>query len=208
MAFKVQDFIKETSSTSGTGDLACGGAVTNYSSFASYLSNNDTTIYAASLGTQWETGIGTYNSGTNAIARTTILTSSTGTIVSFSGGIKTLICGFASQLYANVQVSDGTATSGTKTLDASLYSHKLTVGGAFTFAVSNWGPTGTLSEIEIELVNGASSTITWPTVNWVKGDGTVSTTFSTMSVTLATSGTNTVMLWTTNGGTTVYGKAG
>jgi hypothetical protein len=208
MAFKVQDFIKETSSTSGTGDLACGGAVTNYSSFASYLANNDTTIYAVSLGTQWETGIGTYNSGTNALARTTILTSSSGTIVSFSGGIKTLICGFASQLYANVQVSDGTATSGTKTLDASLYSHKLTVGGAFTLAVSNWGPTGTLSEIEIELVNGASSTITWPTVNWVKGDGTISTTFSTMSVTLATSGTNTVMLWTTSGGTTVYGRAG
>lgn len=106
------------------------------------------------------------------------------------------------------QVADGTASSGTKTLDVSAsYPHKLTNGGAFTLAFSNWASSGTLSCIEIELVNGAAFTITWPTINWFKGDGTSSTTFSNMGVTLKSSGTNFIAVWTTDGGATLNGRA-
>jgi hypothetical protein len=106
------------------------------------------------------------------------------------------------------QTDDGTATSGTKTLDTQAsIKHKLTNGGDFTLAFSNWPASGVYREVEIQLINGGAHVITWPTINWLKGDGTVSTTFSTMGVTLYSSGTNTVVIWTTDGGTTLYGRA-
>lgn len=98
MAFKLQDFVKETSSVVGTGDIACGGAVANYNSFASFLSNGDTTFYSINIGSAFETGIGTYNTGANSITRTTVLSSSNaGVAVSFAAGTKTIICGLPSK---------------------------------------------------------------------------------------------------------------
>lgn len=106
------------------------------------------------------------------------------------------------------QIQNGTTVGGTVTLNVALgYSQKLTNGAAFTLALTGWDRPGFLSTIELELVNGGAFTITWPTVNWCKGDGTTSTTFADMNVTLATSGTNTVWIWTTVGGTTLYGRA-
>jgi hypothetical protein len=102
----------------------------------------------------------------------------------------------------------GTVNSGTVNFDLVDGSNqKLTVGGDLTVTYSGWPKSGNYGEIEIELVNGGAHTITWPTVNWLKGDGTNSTTFSSMGVTLAASGTNFVVVWTTNGGTTRYGVA-
>ena len=43
MAFAVKDRVKEISSTTGTGSLTLGGAVTGYRSFNAALSNGDTT---------------------------------------------------------------------------------------------------------------------------------------------------------------------
>ena len=78
--------------------------------------------------------------------------------------------------------------------------------GTVTLSVANWAPNGNLSELLIEGVNLGAATITWPTVNWIKSDGTTTTTFSSNGVTLQSSGTDWVLLWTRNGGTTVYGK--
>jgi hypothetical protein len=106
------------------------------------------------------------------------------------------------------QTDKGTVTSGTSTFDASVAAEqRLQVGGNLTIAYSNWPASGTYGEVEIQLVNGSAFTITWPTVHWMVGDGTNSTTFSAMGVTLAASGTNWVAVWTTDGGTTLYGRA-
>lgn len=78
--------------------------------------------------------------------------------------------------------------------------------GAFTLSVTNWPASGKLGAMLIELVNGAAFTVTWPTVNWVKSDGSFTTTFSANGITLQAAGTDFVLLWTRNGGTTVYGK--
>ncbi len=105
-------------------------------------------------------------------------------------------------------VDKGSVGTGTVTFDASAArKQKLTVTGSLTIAFSNWPSSGTSGEVEIELVNGAAGTITWPTVHWLKGDGTNSTTFSTMGVTIYASGTNFVSIWTSDGGTTLYGRA-
>jgi len=106
------------------------------------------------------------------------------------------------------RVDKGTVSSGTVTFDVSAATRqRLQVGGALTVAYSNWPASGNYGEIMIQLVNGGAFTVTWPTTNWMVGDGTSSTTFSAMGVTLATSGTNWVTVWTLDGGTTLYGRA-
>jgi hypothetical protein len=104
-------------------------------------------------------------------------------------------------------VDHGTVNSGTVTFNLQASTkHKVTVGGPITMAFTGWPATGNYEEIEIQIVNG-SSNVTWPTVNWMVGDGTSSTTFSTMGVFLQASGTNWVIVWSTDGGVTLYGKA-
>lgn len=101
----------------------------------------------------------------------------------------------------------GTVVSGTVTFNYTDGSHqRLQVGGALTIATGAWPPSGTNGSMLIELVNGASAAITWPTVNWVKSDGTTTTTFASNGVTLQTSGTDFFVLWTRDAGTTIYGK--
>lgn len=78
--------------------------------------------------------------------------------------------------------------------------------GSQTLTISNWPPTGNLGELLIEGVNLGAATITWPTINWIKSDGTTTTTFSSNGVTLQSSGTDWVLLWTRDAGTTIYGK--
>lgn len=78
--------------------------------------------------------------------------------------------------------------------------------GAQTLSITNWSPTGNLSELLIEGVNLGAATITFPTINWINSDGTTTTTFSSNGVTLQTSGVDWIVLWTRDAGTTIYGK--
>lgn len=111
-----------------------------------------------------------------------------------------------------VVVDAGTVASGTVTLDYTTgSSRRVQVGGAITLAFSNFAPTGNQSTVFLELVNGGSATVTWPTVQWVKKDGTFTTTMSTYlsdfgRAALQSSGTDFFVFWTRDGGTTVYGK--
>lgn len=77
--------------------------------------------------------------------------------------------------------------------------------GSVTLSVSNWPPSGNFGELLIEGSNLVGATINWGTVNWIKTDGTYTTTFADLGLTL-TSGISWVLLWTRDGGTTVYGK--
>lgn len=84
------DRVKETSTTTGTGNFTLAGAVTGFRTFGSVLSVNDTCGYCIALqgGSEWEVGIGTY-SATNTLTRTTVLASSnSGSAVNFSSGTK------------------------------------------------------------------------------------------------------------------------
>lgn len=78
--------------------------------------------------------------------------------------------------------------------------------GAQTLSITNLSASGNLCELLIEGINLGAATITWPTINWIKSDGTTTTTFSSNGVTLQSSGTDWVILWTRDGGTTIYGK--
>jgi hypothetical protein len=90
VAHLLGDRVKETSTTTGTGTLALGGAVTNFQAFSAILANNDTTLYAIvhQSANEWETGLGTWTTGNN-LARTTVFDSSNaGAAVNLSAGTK------------------------------------------------------------------------------------------------------------------------
>tara|TARA_Y100001938_G_C8081474_1_gene429419 strand:- start:1226 stop:1606 length:381 start_codon:yes stop_codon:yes gene_type:complete len=93
MALVIADRVKETTTLTGTSNaINLGGAFTSFATFASKLSNADTTYYCIE-DTQgnFEIGLGTYNSSSNNIARTTVLKSSnSNTAVNWSSGSKTV----------------------------------------------------------------------------------------------------------------------
>lgn len=78
--------------------------------------------------------------------------------------------------------------------------------GTVTLTITNWPPTGNLGELFIEGINLGAATITWPTINWITSTGATTTTFSSNGVILQSSGTDWVLLWTRDAGTTIYGK--
>jgi len=92
MALVVNDRVKETSTTTGTGTLTLAGAVTGFETFSSAIGNTNTTYYAivANNG-EFEVGLGTVAAGT--LARTTIISSSNSdSAVSLPAGTKDVFC--------------------------------------------------------------------------------------------------------------------
>lgn len=96
MAFVLNDRVKETSTTTGTGTFSLAGAETGFESFVSGVGNSNNTYYAISNdGTnEWEVGIGTVTSGSpDTLSRDTIISSSNSdAAVNFSAGTKTVFC--------------------------------------------------------------------------------------------------------------------
>lgn len=78
--------------------------------------------------------------------------------------------------------------------------------GAQTLSITGWPSAGRVGELMIEGVNLGASTITFPTINWIYSDGTMSTTFPSSEVTLQSSGRDFIIFWTRDGGSTVFGK--
>ena len=73
---KVADRVKETSLTQGVGTLALEGAFGGFQSFASGIGAGNSTYYAIENESKWEVGLGTYETGSNALTRDTIFDSS------------------------------------------------------------------------------------------------------------------------------------
>lgn len=76
MALRLKNRVKETTDTTGTGSLSLGGAPTGFQSFSNALSDTDTTYYQITDGTNWEIGLGTYDSANDELARTEVFESS------------------------------------------------------------------------------------------------------------------------------------
>ena len=88
MAFKLNDRVKESSATTGTGTLTLGGAVSGFESFSAGIGGDNTTYYCIfETGTNnFEVGFGTLNSGASTLARTNVISSSNSdALVNFAG---------------------------------------------------------------------------------------------------------------------------
>ena len=88
MAFILNDRVKETSSTTGTGTFTLGGAVSGFETFSAGIGGSNTTYYCIfETGTaNFEVGFGTLNSGASTLARTYVISSSNSdALVNFAG---------------------------------------------------------------------------------------------------------------------------
>ena len=92
MALVIDDRVKETSTTTGTGTLNLSGAVSGFQTFVAGVGDGNTTYYAIVNRdeSEWETGIGTVtDASTDTLARTTVIASSNSdSAVDFSAGTK------------------------------------------------------------------------------------------------------------------------
>ena len=147
MAHKLIDRCKETTSSTGTGNLTLTGAVSGFATMASALtSNGDTSWFCAENGTEWEVFLGTRVSATE-LARTTVLSSSnSGSAVSFTAAptvfstmpAKKLDPGPAVSAYRTT--SNQSITSGVWT-KAQLNAESFDLGGCFDSATNyRWTP--------------------------------------------------------------------
>ncbi len=97
MALVINDRVRETSTTAGTGTLNLAGAVTGFRTFVDGIGNSNTTYYAIfEEGTNlFEIGIGTVTDATpDTLARDTVLSNSSGNTskITFSGGTLSVFC--------------------------------------------------------------------------------------------------------------------
>ena len=96
MALVINDRVKETSTTTGTGTINLAGAETGYEGFVAGIGTGNTTYYAIELNSagEWEVGIGTVtDAATDTLSRDTIITSSNSdSAVNFSAGTKNVFC--------------------------------------------------------------------------------------------------------------------
>jgi hypothetical protein len=91
MALVINDRVKVTSTTTGTGAVALGAAQTGFESFADGIGNNNTTYYTIfNQGTaEFEVGLGTLDGTSANLTRTTVISSSNSdNAVNFSAGNK------------------------------------------------------------------------------------------------------------------------
>jgi len=122
MALVINDRVKETSITVGTGTFSLAGAETGFETFVAGVGNANTTYYAISNdGTnEWEVGVGTVTSGSpDTLSRDTVITSSNSdALVNFSSGGKTVFCTLpAKKTISPVMDATGFVVTHASTLD-------------------------------------------------------------------------------------------
>ena len=96
MALVINDRVKVTSTTTGTGAIALGTVATGFITFATGIGNSNTTYYAIhNQGTaEWEAGLGTLDGTSANLARTTVIDNSDGNTspITLGGGTKDVFC--------------------------------------------------------------------------------------------------------------------
>jgi len=138
MALVINDRVKETSTTTGTGTFDLAGAETGYESFVAGVGTTNTTYYAIELNSagEWEVGIGTVtDAATDTLSRDTIITSSNGdAAVNFSAGTKNVFCTLpAKKTMSPVMQATGYVVTHASTLDEDQTLDSGVLAGPVTF---------------------------------------------------------------------------
>ena len=139
MALVLNDRVKETTTTTGTGALTLGGAVTGFETFGTGIGNSNTTYYAVTLpaSAEFEVGLGTLNSDSTTITRTTVISSSNSdSAVNFSAGTKTIFCTMPASKAVFLDAS-GNTTLGA---DLSVGDDLTVLGGVIDFKSNSGSP--------------------------------------------------------------------
>ena len=139
MALVLNDRVKETTTTTGTGTLTLGGAVTGFETFAAGIGNSNTTYYTVILpgSAEFEVGLGTLSGDSSTIARTTIISSSNSdNAVDFSAGTKNIFCTIPASKSVFLDASGNTSVGA----DLSVGDDLTVEGGVISFRSNSGSP--------------------------------------------------------------------
>ena len=166
MALVINDRVKETTTTTGTGAVSLGGAVTGFETFAAGIGNSNTVYYCIAHQDQaeFEVGLGTLDGDSSDLTRTTVISSSNSdSAVDFSAGTKDVFCTIpASKLIFEDASNDVTIGRNlTVTGDLTISGDDLTMatntsGAALIGDGSNFNPVVISGDVSIA-TNGAAS---------------------------------------------------
>jgi hypothetical protein len=166
MALVINDRVKETTTTTGTGAVSLGGAVTGFETFAAGIGNSNTTYYAIvhQTAAEFEVGLGTLDGDSSDLTRTTVISSSNSdSAVDFAAGTKDVFCTIpASKLIFEDANNDATIGRNlTVTGDLTISGDDLTMatntsGAALIGDGSNFNPVVISGDVSIA-TNGAAS---------------------------------------------------
>ena len=122
MALVINDRVKETSTTTGTGTFNLAGASQDFESFVSGIGTGNTTYYCiTNTGSdEFEVGIGTVTDATpDTLSRDTVISSTNSdALVNFSAGEKEVFCTIpAKRTISPVMTATGFVVTHASTLD-------------------------------------------------------------------------------------------
>ena len=166
MALVINDRVKETTTTTGTGAVSLGGAVTGFETFAAGIGNSNTVYYCIAHQDQaeFEVGLGTLNGDSSTLTRTTVISSSNSdSAVDFASGTKDVFCTIpASKLIFedsnnDVTVGRNLTVTGDLTISGDDVTMNTNTSGAALIADgSNFNPVVISGDLSIA-TNGAAS---------------------------------------------------
>ena len=143
MAFVLNDRVKQTSTTTGTGTFSLTGTEVGFETFVTGIGDNNSTFYAISRdgSSEFEVGIGTVtDAATDTLSRDTVISSSNSdNKVDFGVGTKTVFCTYPAKrapsagMTASTYVNTHSATiSDTQTMESGVLAGPVTVSGNVT----------------------------------------------------------------------------
>jgi len=176
MALVINDRVKETTATTGTGTITFEGAETGFETFAAGIGNNNTTYYCIVLNDEFEIGLGTLSADSSTMARTTVISSSNSdNAVNFSAGSKFVFCTLPASKAAVLDAS-GNLTVSSIIINGANIGHTsdtdaiaISSGGVVTFSqrdihsggitIANGGQIGSASDTDaISIASGGAVT--------------------------------------------------
>jgi len=165
MAFVINDRVKETTSTIGTGTVTLSGAATGFQSFSSGIGSSNSTYYTIALGNQFEVGIGTLTNATTFTRDSVITSSNTNTLVDFSAGTKDIFCTLPASKAIVLNTSSQIDVTGDTFITTSNGNITLTPNGAGKVSLSSIlypNADGTANQV---LQTNGSGTLSFATVS-------------------------------------------
>ena len=139
MALVLNDRVRETTTTTGTGAVALGGAVSGFETFAAGIGNSNTVYYAIVHRTaaEFEVGLGTLDGDSSDLTRTTVISSSNSdSAVNFASGTKDVFC----TLPASKAVFEDASSNVTLPADLSVGDDLTVLGGVIEFKSNSGSP--------------------------------------------------------------------
>lgn len=100
----VADRVKETTSTTGTGNVTLAGAATGFQTFNTAFGTNVNFYYCITdaNGTGWEVGRGYLSASTTLVRSVVLASTNSNNAISLSAGTHTVFCTIAADLVENL----------------------------------------------------------------------------------------------------------